>query len=171
MSLSLRNEVMGMPRVYIENNAKITLREGDFRLDVQLDVGTSFENVEARCLFPTNAPNQYVTLLDTDGQEIAIIRDINALSAESAQAVSQAIKERYLVPRITKVIHFRGKPGGFYITAETDRGICQFKLNNRHHDIKRMFDYRVLIRDSNDNRYEIPDYRTLDRKSLNNLLL
>lgn len=160
-----------MQRIYIEKDAKITCREGDFRLDVQLDNGSCFENVEARCLFPTEQPNQYITLLDEEGQEVAIVRDLDALSSESALAVRQALKERYLIPRITKIIHFEGKPGGFYITAQTDRGVCRFKIHNRQHHVKPLSDYRVLIRDSNDNRYEITDYRTLDRKSLNSLLL
>ena len=161
-----------MQRMYIENNtAKITRREGDFRLDVQLENGTIFEEVEARCLFPTHEPHQYVALLNQEGKEIAIIRDVNALSSESAKAVREFLEEYYLIPHITKVIHFEGKPGGFYITAQTDRGVCRFKIHNRQQSIKALSDYRVLFRDTNDNRYEITDYRTLDRKSLNCLLL
>ncbi|MBE6632931.1 MAG: DUF1854 domain-containing protein [Ruminococcaceae bacterium] len=37
--------------------------------------------------------------------------------------------------------------------------------SNRHSDIKFLYDGRVLIRDTNDNRYEIEDVKALDRRS------
>ena len=38
-------------------------------------------------------------------------------------------------------------------------------LNINGRAVKPLYDGRVLIRDANDNRYEIPDYRKLDKKS------
>ena len=161
-----------MQRIYIEHdNARITRRPGDFRLDIQLYGGDRFENVEARRLFPTTGPNKYITLLDTEGHELAVIRDLDTLMPDSAAAVREALEEYYLIPRISAIRRVEDKPGGYYITADTDRGLCHFKVQSRQQDIKPLFDYRVLIRDSNDNRYEIPDYRTLDRKSLDGLQL
>lgn len=161
-----------MERIYIENdNARITRREGDFRLDVEFFGGERFENVEARRLFPTTGPNKYITLLDENGKELAVIRDLANLMPDSAAAVRESLEEYYLIPRIHAIRHVESKPGGYFITAETDRGVCMFKVQNRQHDIKPLFDFRVLIRDTNDNRYEIPDYRLLDRKSRDGLQL
>ena len=42
----------------------------------------------------------------------------------------------------------------------------QLRIRNRNADIKQLYDGRILVRDSNDNRYEIIDYRKLDRDSL-----
>ena len=161
-----------MERLYIENdNARITRLEGDFRLNVELFGGERFENLEARRLFPTTGPDKYITLLDENGKEIAVIRDLANLMPDSAKAVREALEEYYLIPRIHGIRHVESKPGGYFITAETDRGVCTFKVQNRQHDIKPLFDSRVLIRDANDNRYEIPDYRLLDRKSRDGLQL
>ena len=161
-----------MERIYIEHdNARITRRDGDFHLDVELYSGERFENVEARCLFPTTGPDKYITLLDEDGKEVAVIRDLNTLMADSATAVREALQEYYLIPRIRSITNVENKPGGYYIHAVTDHGSCFFKVQSRQQDIKALFDFRVLIRDSNDNRYEIPDYRTLDRKSRDGLQL
>lgn len=161
-----------MQRVYIENDTvKITRRQDDYLLNVEWEDGTCVQEVQARCLFPIKEPNNYIALLDTEGKELAIIRDLSVLSAESANAVKTVLEEYYLIPRITKIIRFEGKPGNFYITAETDRGVFRFKITSRQQSIKALPNYRALIRDSNDNRYEIVDYRTLDRKSLNYLLL
>jgi len=47
--------------------------------------------------------------------------------------------------------------------VETDHGPVSFRIRNRHSDIKQLYGTnRVIIRDSNDNRYEIPDLTTLD---------
>ena len=161
-----------MQRIYIEfDNARITRRGDDFRLDVELYSGERFENVEARRLFPTTGPTKYITLLDENGKETAVIRDLDTLIPESAAAVRESLEEYYLIPRIRTITKVESKPSGCYITAETDRGTCFFKVQSRQQDIKVLFDYRVLIRDSNDNRYEIPDYRVLDRKSRDGLQL
>jgi hypothetical protein len=161
-----------MERIYIEyDNARITRRGDDFRLDVELYSGERFESVEARRLFPTTGPNKYITLLDENGKETAVIRDLDTLMPESAAAVRESLEEYYLIPRIRTITKVESKPGGCYIHAETDRGPCFFKVQSRQQDIKVLFDFRVLIRDSNDNRYEIPDYRVLDRKSRDGLQL
>ena len=44
--------------------------------------------------------------------------------------------------------------------------MCSFEIRNRHSDIKMLYDGRVLVRDSNDNRYEITDCKTLDKHSM-----
>ncbi len=161
-----------MERIYIENdNARFTKREGDFHLDVELYSGERFENVEARRLFPTTGADRYITLLDEEGHEVAVIRDLNTLMPESANAVREALEEYYLIPHIHAITHVENKPSGLFITADTDRGQCTFKLQSRAHDVKVLFDNRVLIRDASDNRYEVPDYAQLDRKSRDALLL
>ena len=55
-------------------------------------------------------------------------------------------------------------------TAETDKGICTFEIRNHITAVKPLYDGRVLIKDANDNRYEIPDVKTLDKKSLKMIL-
>jgi hypothetical protein len=49
--------------------------------------------------------------------------------------------------------------------VETDRGIKSFDIRNRNHDIKVYKNGMVRVRDSDDNRYTIDDYRALDKKS------
>lgn len=49
--------------------------------------------------------------------------------------------------------------------VKTDRGDIVFHIHDVRRDIK-LIDKRVLIRDYLDNRYEIPDYTKLDKKSL-----
>ena len=65
------------------------------------------------------------------------------------------------------------KKGTLKWTVETDCGIVEFQIRNRHTDIKVLYDGRVLVRDTNDNRYEIVNHNDLDKHSkmlLNNEL-
>ena len=161
-----------MERIYIEaNNAQLIRRDDDYHLDVHFSSGETVENVEARQLFPITSPDTYITLLNENGDEIAVIRDLATLSEESRTAVREAFDEYYLIPHILRITKSEFRRGNFSVTAVTDRGNCSFKVQNRQQDIKVLPNYRVLIRDANDNRYEIPDYRLLDRKSRNSLQL
>ena len=49
--------------------------------------------------------------------------------------------------------------------------IVGFDIRNIYRDIKLLYDGRALIRDSDDNRYEIPDIKKLDAKSMSLLAL
>lgn len=49
----------------------------------------------------------------------------------------------------------------------TDRGDRIFDVQSRNTDIHLLDGGRILIRDADNNRYEIPDYRKLSKKSYN----
>ncbi len=155
-----------MDRIYINGDeARFELREAP-RLNVYFFDGNVIEDVEPRRLFPVSGGNKYVTLLDSDNKERAVIRDVSLLMPESRELVERCLDEYYMIPRILRMVERTEKFGILKWTVETERGIVTFTIQNRHSDIKIFYDGRVLVRDSNDNRYEIPDYRKLDRKSL-----
>ena len=54
---------------------------------------------------------------------------------------------------------------------ETDRGIKSFDIRNRNHDIRVYKDGKVRVRDADDNRYTIDDYRKLDPASRAKLMV
>ena len=154
-----------MARFYIEGEEVNIVRKDTCLVDVFFYDGNIIENVEPRRLFPVSGGNKYVTLLDSDNKEKAIIRDMDRLLPESKQAIEECLEEFYLVPKIERVLDRSEKFGILKWTVETERGIVTFTIQNRHHDIKIFYDGRVLVRDSNDNRYEILDYKKLDRHS------
>ena len=135
-------------------------------VDAEFYDGKRIENLEPRRLFPVSGMTRYITLLDEDGKEQAIIRNIDTLMPESKKVIEACLREYYLIPKIKRLIDSTEKYGILKWTVETDRGMCSFEIRNRHSDIKMLYDGRVLVRDSNDNRYEIPDYRTLDKHSM-----
>lgn len=134
-------------------------------VNAELYNGTQLHNLEPRRLFPISGLTKYITLLDENGVEQAVIRNIHHLIPESREVIMQCLDEYYMVPKITSLIDMREKYDIIKVEAQTDRGRVSFDIRNRHHDIKVLYDKRVLFRDANDNRYEIPDYNKLDRHS------
>ena len=153
-----------MERIYIDGDmAKFTRKDITF-VDVQLQDGTTFQNVEPRCLFPSSNGRKFITLLDENGVEQAVIRDLDTLPAEQREIVEACLAEYYLIPRITKILNTTEKFGLITLETETDRGPARIEIRNLLYGFKQLGN-RLLLRDSNDNRYEVSDLTKLDAKS------
>lgn len=160
-----------MARLYI-NSDEARFTKGDFNLvDVELIDGTKWFGLEPKRLFPRSGLTKYISLVDADGHEKAIIRDLDTLMPESRTVVQASLDEYYLIPKITALLGRQEKFGLLKWTVMTDRGEHSFEIRNIFRDIKVLYDGRVLIRDSDDNRYEIPDIKKLDSNSLSLLYL
>ncbi len=154
-----------MARFYVEGDM-VMFTAGEFHLvNMKLFDGREYSNIEPRRLFPISGLTKYISLLDEKSNEIAIIRDIDTLMPESKKVIENSLNEYYLIPKIVSVIDRYEKYGILKWTVETDRGVHTFEIKNRGSDIKALFDGRILIRDSDDNRYEIPNLNELDKKS------
>ena len=128
--------------------------------------GTVYEDLEPRRLFPFTNQNMYITLLNKEEKEVGFVRDVEELDKASREALEECFREYYMVPKILHLLESEDKFGSLKWKVETDRGVVTFRIRNRHSDIKQLHGTkRVIIRDSNDNRYEIPDYTALDPHS------
>jgi len=151
-------------RIYVTSEDRIEAGENNLVNLICRD-GRRFDGVEPRRLFPVSRADKYITLLDEEGVEVAEIRDMNELSPEAREAISYSLEDFYLVPTITRIISVSEKFGTLRWTVETDRGVRTFEIRNRYHDVKVYPDGRVRVRDSDDNRYTIRDYKELDAHS------
>ena len=154
-----------MPRLYIDNDMARFVRKDIALVDMELYDGRYFENLEPRRLFPVTGLEKYITLLDSAGVEQAIIRDLNTLPPKERKIIEECLNEYYLVPKISKIIDCSEKYGVLNVQVETDRGETLIEIRNVLSGIKLLYGTRVLLRDHNDNRYEIPDLRQLDKAS------
>ena len=155
-----------MARFYVDGNMARFTRKDICLVDMELFSGEKIEDLEPRRLFPVSGRMKYITLLDSEGKEHAIIRDVETLSPESKEVILDCLREYYLIPKITGLLERTEKYGVLKWTVKTDRGVQQLRIRNRNADIKQLYDGRILVRDSNDNRYEIIDYRKMDKESL-----
>lgn len=158
-----------MPRYIEGSEVKFTENDKIF-VDAEFYTGEKFTELELHRMFPITGLTKYIALLDKEGNEIAVIRNIEDLMPESKKVVESCLREYYMIPRITRFIKMSEKFKIWMWTAETDKGICTFEIRNHITAIKPLYDGRVLIKDANDNRYEIPNVNDLDKKSLSMIL-
>lgn len=155
-----------MARIYVDKDNGRIERTDMYLVKLTLSDGTVMEELEPRRLFPHTDIEHYITLLNGKEKEVALIKDMGELDPDSRRALEACFKEYYLIPKITQVLHVEDKFGALKMRVMTDRGEISFRIRNRHSDIKMLSKSgRVLIRDADDNRYEIPRYDDLDRHS------
>ena len=153
-----------MERIYIDGDMAQFTRKDITIVDAKLADGTVFENVEPRCLFPSTDGRHYITLLDENGTEQAVIRNLDTLPAQQRKVIEACLAEYYLIPHITKILNTSEKFGLITLDTETDRGPARIEIRNLLYGFKQVGN-RLLLRDSNDNRYEVPDLTRLDARS------
>lgn len=154
-----------MARLYVEYDMARFQRKDITHVDMELYDGRKFENLEPHRLFPLSGLKKYITLLDEQGIERAIIRDMQTLPESERNIIEECLEEYYLIPRVTKIHDIQEKYGVVTLDTETDRGCARIEIRNILHGMKLLYGSRVLLRDGNDNRYEIPDLTQLDKKS------
>ena len=156
-------------RIYVGVDDQITMCENNL-VNLTLADGTVYERLEPRRLFPVSRANTYITLLNSDGVEIGVIRALTDLNPASLERIEYSLNDYYLVPHIVRILSVSEKYGTIHWSVETDRGLKEFDIRNRNHDIRVYADGRVRVRDSDDNRYIIQDYRKLDKHSRKQLI-
>lgn len=155
-----------MGRNYVEGDMVRFTEVGLCSVDMEIYGGETIKGLTPKRLFPMTGENMYITLLDEKGKEVAIIRNLDTLMPDSKKAIENALYEYYFMPKISKINEITDKFGILTLDVETDKGRVKFDIKNRHYDIKQIYGSRILIRDRNDNRYEIEDSRNLDKRSL-----
>ena len=162
-----------MARYFVDPKNDKIVREDLYKVRIEKANGEVVSDLQPKRLFPFTRPNHYITLLEgaenMPKKEAAVITDLEELDEESRKAVEDCFEEFYMIPRITRVVDTIFKFGSLRWIVETDRGQIEFRIRNMNSDIKMLDGKRMLIRDSNDNRYEIPDINALDKKSLHKL--
>ncbi len=154
-----------MERIYIEYDMARFTRKDLTLVDVELYDGRKFENLEPRRLFPTSGLEKYITLLDESGVEQAVIRDLRTLPPQERKVIEDCLREYYLIPQIQQIVSCDERFDGITLHTLTDRGYADIEIRILAQGLKFIQGYRVLVRDVNDNRYEIADVTRLDKRS------
>ena len=96
-----------MPRFYI-NSDEARITKADFNLvDVELIDGTSWKGLEPKRLFPRSGLTRYISLVDADGHEKAIIRNIENLMPDSRRRLRTALTNTISSPRSPRFLNAR----------------------------------------------------------------
>ncbi len=154
-----------MERLFIDKDMATFTRRDLTLVDVTFTDGKTLEKLEPRRLFPISDKNRYIALLDDSGTEQAVIRDLKVLPAEAQKIIESCLLEYYLVPKISCIRDCKERFDGITLFTDTDHGPANIEIRVLNQGLRMADNYRALIRDVNDNRYEIPDVSRLDKHS------
>lgn len=122
--------------------------------------------------FPFELPWEYISVLDTDGDERGMIRSTALFEDGQRTILEDELRLRYYAPQITSILRVREKYGFSYWTVVTaDAGKLTFTLQDPYRAIYRVGEKSVTFSDVDGNRYEIPELAALDRSSRKRLEL
>ena len=121
-------------------------------------------DVHVRRYFPWSAPDEYFSIRDADGKELAMLRSLHELDPDSREIAEAELAHKVFNPKIIRVLSHKREFGLTTMEAETDRGSVTVQFNSRE-DVRILSPTRGLIRDINGNTLEIPNLHEMDAVS------
>ncbi|HHT92327.1 MAG TPA: DUF1854 domain-containing protein [Clostridiaceae bacterium] len=153
-----------------DEDIDLTKTEGGF-LSLKIGEEEEYKRIALQRAFPLSRPNEYITIREVNdkrelGKEIGIILNIEDISPEKRRLIEDELDLRYHTPVVLQVYSLRDEYGYIYMNVNTTAGKKNITVPNSSNNFIRLSDIRVLIIDMDGNRFEIPDYKTLDPKSV-----
>jgi hypothetical protein len=134
------------------------------RLVLTTTEGVVHEGVSPVRAFPVQAPEDGISLLNTDGKEVAWIDVISDLPPAIGALVSEELSGREFMPEIARINSVTSFATPCTWSVKTDRGDTEFVLRGEE-DIRRLTIDTLLISDIHGIHYLIRDLRDLDKHS------
>ncbi len=126
--------------------------------------GVLHEGVSPVRAFPIQAPEEGLSLVNSDGKEVAWLDRISDLSPEMADVVREELAGREFMPEIKRIVTVGSYACPSTWTVETDRGETDFVLRGEE-DIRRIGSVSLLISDSHGIHFLVRDQYALDKHS------
>lgn len=126
--------------------------------------GQTHESVTPVRAHPLSAPEEGLSLVGTDGHEIAWIDRLGDLPDGQRELLRDELAHREMTPTVQKLMAVSTFSTPSQWTVETDRGITEFILKSEE-DIRRIGEGRLLIASSHGLHFLVPDRFALDRHS------
>jgi hypothetical protein len=145
--------------------AVVHFRRKATRFEFREDGEAGWREVSLVRLFPLREPDRWVSVIDTDGREIGIIKQIAALSRDDIARVREEFHQSYLIPQIRRILACRRRGDAVEWTVGTNRGRQKFLTRGHREQIRDPSPSRLSLIDIEGNRYDIPSIDTLDPES------
>ncbi|MYM36262.1 DUF1854 domain-containing protein [Duganella sp. FT94W] len=134
------------------------------RLVLTTTEGVVHEGVSPVRAFPVQAPADGISLLNTDGKEVAWIDMISDLPPAIGALVAEELGGREFMPEISRINSVTSYATPCTWSVATDRGDTEFVLRGEE-DIRRLTVDTLLISDIHGIHYLVRDLRELDKHS------
>jgi len=129
-------------------------------LDDQCVLAGKFKRV-----FPLSVPTDYLSIQSSDGEEVAILTEVDKLDRESRGIVDESLDLRYYTPAISVIETLKMEAGMWHFEVQTQRGRTEFYVRNWRDNAQEISPGRWQIFSVDGARYEIKDLEKLDSAS------
>lgn len=123
-----------------------------------------------RC-FPFESPDEYISVLNGDGREYAMIRRLSDLPEEAQNIIKTELTRKYFCPTIEKIYTLKEKLDYSFWEVKTSLGDMNFSMHDTYRNIARVGNGMLILTDVDGNRFRIEDVSKLDRKSFKKIEL
>lgn len=148
-------------------------KNGDFLgLKIEKDGETTeYPRVFLHRMFPFEELWEHISVLTGDNEEVGMIASVEDFDEDAAALLKEELDRKYLMPTITAILNLKERFGFSTWKVESSIGTLEFTLRDTYRSMMRVGDGRMIITDSDGNRYEIPDVNKLDKKSFRKIEL
>ncbi|PXX47540.1 DUF1854 domain-containing protein [Undibacterium pigrum] len=144
---------------------KFTLTRNSFgKLILNNEAGEIFEGVSPVRAFPIQSPLVGISLVMTDGREVAWIDQLDDLAADARELVMEELEGREFMPEISSILRVTSFALPCTWTVSTDRGETDFVLKGDE-DIRRIGKTSLLITDNHGIQFLIRDMYEINKHS------
>ena len=134
------------------------------RLTLTAEDGQVHEDVTPVRAFPIQAPDDGISMVCSDGREVAWIDQLTDLPAAVKNLVQEELQGSEFMPEIRRIIDVASFATPCTWHVETDRGEADFVLRGEE-DIRRIDRTMLLIADTHGIHFLIRDIAALDKHS------
>ncbi|HKM35610.1 MAG TPA: DUF1854 domain-containing protein [Lachnospiraceae bacterium] len=167
----MEQETEEMLRIrYLKKENALFSRTGTGFLSLQL--GEEFyPRVKVVRMYPFTQKDEFISIRTSDehSREIGIIEKLSDMEPDTLVMLKEQLALRYFTPIIHKINNIKDEYGYAYFDVETDHGNCRFTIQMGSNAVVHLSEYRILILDIDENRFEISDLTKLtarERKKL-----
>lgn len=151
---------------YIDGSElKAWKKPGDVALRITLLEDRSLLNSRMKRVFPLSKPQEYLSIQDGEGKEVAVLRSLSELDQDSRKVIEEELDRRYFTPQITKIHRLRQEAGMWRFEVETTRGPSEFYVRNWRDSAFELVPGRWQITSVDGVRFEIAKLEDLDDAS------
>jgi hypothetical protein len=146
---------------------QVKLRRPEAGKNLQLTINDRrYEIGRLASAFPLSWPLETVVFFDAEGEEIGVMKQVGALDQDSQRVLLEELDKAYFMPRIEAIVNLQENLGVERWLVLTDKGERTFEVRSPRRNVRSIGNSRVIIKDVDGNRYEVRNWRRLDRGSI-----
>lgn len=146
-------------------DVRLTRPAGSIHLRAEIRGEQTVLDARVKRAFPMSRPNDYFSIQDGDGKEVAILRSREGLDLESSRRLDEELERRYFTPRIERIDLLKQEAGMWRFAVQTQRGPTEFYVRNWRDSAYEIVPNRWQIFSVDGARFEIPNLEALDAHS------